>query len=251
MYHRVVDEVGTRDEYRLCVSTKVFEAQMKYLRDHGYESISLGALGTSMAKYESPWTKPVVITFDDGYLDSYTIAFPILRKYGLTATVMLVSSRIGASNTWDQGSYMEGTPLLGLSEIREMARQGISFGSHSTTHRDMTKMDADVAWRELVDSKSVLEQCCGLDVSTFCFPYGRSTPELREMARQAGYVAACGIEQREHTLFNLSRVDPVRMGGSGLFWRLKVSGWHYRLPRNRVVKGMIGFVRRNGRDRGR
>ena len=243
MYHRVVDRLEGPDPYRLCVTTTEFEAQMKYLRDRGYQSISLDDAASGIAQQKLPWSKPVVITFDDGYMDNHTHAFPILRKYRQRATVMLVSSHIGRSNVWDQEDCVEGVPLLGMDEIREMGQSGISFGSHTVSHRSMPELDYEDAWRELVDSKAALEELLGYQVRTFCFPYGRSTPALSEMVRQAGYAAACGIEQRQHTLFNLSRVNPARTRRSWLIWQMKVSGVYYRILQNRGSRWLVDLVR--------
>ena len=243
MYHRVVDQLKGSDPYRLCVTTTEFEAQMKYLRDRGYQSISLDDAVSGIAQQKLPWTRPVAITFDDGYMDNYTHAFPILRKYRQKATVMLVSSRIGQVNGWDQEDCVEGVPLLGMDEITEMGECGISFGSHTVSHRSMPELDHEEAWRELVDSKAALEELLGSPVRTFCFPYGHSTPALSEMVRQAGYTAAVGIEQRQHTLFNLSRVNPARTRGSWLVWQMKVSGVYYRILQNRGSRLIVDLVR--------
>ena len=246
MYHRVVDEVDGPDPYGVCISAREFKAQMKDLCDRGYQSISIDDVASAAREGRWPWDKPVVVTFDDGYMDNYVNAFPVLQRFGLGATVMLVSSHIGGANVWDEGTYVEGAPLLGMREIEEMARHGIGFGSHTVTHRAMTLLSREEAWRELVDSKAALEERLGSEVKTFCFPYGLSTPEMGEMAREAGYWAACGVEygQAEHHLYNLSRINPARCRGSHLLWRLKVSGAYFRAHRNGLLRKLIYQVRR-------
>ncbi len=243
MYHRVVPRVEGPDPHNLKVSTSDFDAQMKYLKDRGYQSVYLDELGTAAGNGFSFWTKPVIITFDDGYRDTFTNALPILKKYQLGATVLLVSARIGGSNLWDLGRA-EASPLVGLDEIREMAKHGIRFGAHSATHRPLTELNTEEAYREIAGSKAALEDMLGCDVGVFSFPHGRSTPEHSQMARQAGYVAACGIEQRHHSLFNLSRVDAASCRGSRLLWRLKVSGVYHQARQRGSLRTLKAIARR-------
>ena len=119
-----------------------------------------------------------------------------------------------------------------------MKEHGIDFGSHGATHRSLTQLDAETARGEILDSKADLEEQLGMEVLSFSFPYGRSNPAVRQLVPQAGYLAACGIEQREHRLFNLSRVDAGSCHGSWLLWRWKVSGLHYRLRQSRILRSL-------------
>ena len=247
MYHRIVDRVDGSDPYHLKVSTAEFEAQMKYLSDRGYQSLFLEEVALSTPDDFSR-AKPVVITFDDGYRDTYTNALPILLRHQLKATVLLVSGHIGATNTWD-GDKAEASPLLGLREIGEMAKHGIRFGSHSVTHRSLPALSSQEAWKEMTESKATLEDMLGSEVRIFSYPYGHSTLKLTEMARQAGYMAACGIEQGEHTLLNLSRVDVASCQGRWLLWRLKLSGIHHRLRQSRSLRKLKAILRDHAGER--
>ena len=235
MYHRVVPRVEGPDPYHLKVSTDEFEAQMRYLSDRGYRSISFEELALMTIRGDRPRGKQVIITFDDGYRDVYYHAFPILRKYQMTATFFLVSSCISGFNVWDLGRAKV-APLLELEQLKEMRGHGMDFGSHGATHRPLTDLGADTARQEMLDSKATLEDWLEMEILSFSFPHGRSNSALRDWVREAGYLSACGIEQREHTLFNLSRVDVASCRGSRLFWRFKVSGVHYLLRRSRGLR---------------
>jgi peptidoglycan/xylan/chitin deacetylase (PgdA/CDA1 family) len=232
MYHGVGGDSGP-NPYHLFIPKEGFEAQMRFLKNHGYRAISFEDLAlreTLSDRRRDKKAKEVIITFDDGYRDIFLHAFPILKKYQLTATVFPVSSCLGGSNVWDRGkTTVREVQLLLLSELKEMGQYGISFGSHSVTHRRLTGLDAHEAKVEIRTSRVALEQALGMEVRSFSFPYGSSNPTLRDMVRQAGYVAACGIEQREHQLFNLSRIDAPRCRGSGLLWRWKVLGLYFKM----------------------
>ena len=97
-------------------------------------------------------------------------------------------------------------------------------------------------------SREELREALGVEARTLSYPYGRSTAAVRELARRVGYVAACGIEQREHTLLDLSRVDVARCGESRLLWWWRVSGLHFRLRRHPLLRGARGALRRRGRQ---
>ena len=247
MYHRIVDEIDGPDPYYVKVTTKEFDSQMRSLRDQGYQSMTLDELPDA-ARSPSRAEKPVVITFDDGYEDTYSHALPILRKYDYAATVLLVADHVGKANTWD-GEKVEAAPLLNKGQIEEMGKNRVCIGSHSLTHRPLTDLDPNRALKEIAGSKSALEDMLGRDVTTFAYPYGRTNAVLCGLAQEAGYSLACGIEQREHTMFNLSRVDAARCRSNALLWRLKLSGIHFRARRSRSLRQLKSIV--NGRLRGR
>ena len=183
----------------------------------------------------------MVITFDDGYRDVLVNALPVLERYGFTANVMLVSGHIGGRNVWESAE-VDKVRLLGQDDLEAMMGRGVAFGSHGVTHRPLTFLSADEARREVEGSREALERLLGLEVRSFSFPHGRSSPAIRDMVRKAGYLAACGIEQREHSLFNLCRVDAAACRGNWFLWRWKVSGLHHRLRQSRMLRRARGFL---------
>ena len=155
---------------------------------------------------------------------------------------MLVSSQIGGTNKWDIHKAKESS-LISVSEVKEMEKQGMEFGSHTMTHRPLAELTVREAQHEITDSKATLQDLLGHEVSTFCFPHGSSSSVLTEMVRQAGYIAACGIEQRDHTLFNMSRIDVARCRDSRLSWRFKLSGLQHRLRECNSLRRFKSFLR--------
>jgi peptidoglycan/xylan/chitin deacetylase (PgdA/CDA1 family) len=127
-----------------------------------------------------------------------------------------------------------------VAEIKEARAVGIWIGSHSKTHRHMARLNGAEAKAEIVDSKARLEDVLGEPVNIFTFPYGSSTPEVQAAVQEAGFEAAYGIEQRDHQLFRMTRVDGVKAKGAGLNWKFRISGGHYRFrTRAGKAKGLI------------
>jgi peptidoglycan/xylan/chitin deacetylase (PgdA/CDA1 family) len=242
MYHRVVDRVIGPDPYHLRIQTSHFEAQMAYLRERGYQSIALHDVPAAICD-KSPWNKPVAISFDDGYLDTYTHAYPILKKYGMTATIMLVSDFIGGQSVWD-GNREQPAQLLSPDKIQEMERNGMHFGAHSAKHPSLPHVGVEEVRRELAGSKAKLETLLGHEVPTLAYPYGRSTAEVRQIAMDVGFAASFGVEHWNHTLHNFSRIDCASCRGNTLLWRLKVSGIYLRLRQNRMLRMLSNINKR-------
>jgi peptidoglycan/xylan/chitin deacetylase (PgdA/CDA1 family) len=241
MYHRVVETVDAADPHFLSITSAHFAEQMAYLRDHGYQPIALDDVPLAVGDH-SGWSKPVAITFDDGYQDTLTNALPILQEFGMTATVMLVSDHIGGRNSWDAGKSAD-APLLTLDEIRTLANAGISFGAHTATHPSLPDVSLDAARHELNDPKAKLESLLGHEISTLAYPYGRTTPDVCRLAEEFGYTAAFGVDHDTHSLFNFNRIDAARYQGATRMWQLKVSGVYHSLRHNRGLK-MLNRVRR-------
>ena len=189
MYHSIADEdeAGAHPYYRTATSPPVFAAQMGSLHQAGFSVIGLAE---AIRRCSEPNTvkSSVVITFDDGFRNFYTNAFPLLDRYGFTATMFLPTAHIG-----DSTLSFKGKECLSWSEVRELQKHGISFGSHTVTHPQLHDCDAASIKQEIVDSKQTIEQKLGCAVQSFSYPY--AFPEidngfkarLRQELHQAGY----------------------------------------------------------------
>lgn len=188
MYHRV-GSYAEQGELNI-VSQKSFAHQMKYLHKHGYHVISLDDLVDGITKARSINRNTVVITFDDGFEDNYTQAFPILRKYDHPATFFVVSSWVGKPNfmTWDQ--------------LRDMQASNMEIASHSHQHLYLPDVkEHDQLELEIVHSKKVLEESLGKPVRYFSYPVGGYTEEIKDMVKSAKYKGACATN-RGYDRFN-------------------------------------------------
>jgi peptidoglycan/xylan/chitin deacetylase (PgdA/CDA1 family) len=228
MYHKV-DRIPASARYpRNYVLPEQFEAQLAALTRWGYETISFAAWLAHRRGEPMLPRRPIILTFDDGYRSTYVNAWPVLRRYGATATVFLVSGLIGKTNAWDAAEIQE--PLLGPGEIAEMRAGKIEFGSHTKTHAALTTVPPARAREELADSRAALERLLGEQVRVLCYPYGKQNAAVRALARDAGYEAAVIARRR----LNSRSTDPLRLtrlriapstGLAGLRWTLGRLRW--------------------------
>jgi peptidoglycan/xylan/chitin deacetylase (PgdA/CDA1 family)/GT2 family glycosyltransferase/2-polyprenyl-3-methyl-5-hydroxy-6-metoxy-1,4-benzoquinol methylase len=209
MYHRVAPTgSATMTRYRL--SPEAFEEQLCYLRDAGYYSVSPEDWRTAMQAKKPLPGKAVLITFDDGYLDFLTHAWPLLQRYGFSATVFLVTSVIGKSNIWDR-VYGDEVPLLGWQEIAQLQDEGVKFGSHSASHHPLTGLSPEEIVREGVESRLVLERELGVPIKAFAYPYGDTDQVVQHLIGACGYIfgLSCqnGLSRFEDSLLALPRIE--------------------------------------------
>lgn len=209
MYHRVAPS-GSKALSDWRVTPEAFENQLRYMQKAGFHSISLKDW-RAWIDHKAPLPRgAVLITFDDGYRDFLEYAWPLLQKYGFSATVYLVSSQIGGYNVWDQ-EYGEYIPLLNWHEIRKLQAEGITFGSHSVTHRPLNSLSLRSVIHELRQSKSVLEDGLGVTVDSIAYPFGIHNRLIQWLAGMADYDYGLSCEPgscvSNHSMLALPRIE--------------------------------------------
>lgn len=186
-----------------------FALQMRTLKALGWTGLSLRDLEPYLRGEASD--KVFGITLDDGYLNNFENALPVLRSLGFTATSYFVTTQIGGTNAWDHAKGAPSVPLMRLEQMRAWAEAGMEVGAHTRTHIDLTTCSDAVAREEIAGSKQDLEQALGLPVRSFSYPYGEHLPEHVEMVRQAGFETAVTIVKRrqrqEDDLLRLPRIS--------------------------------------------
>lgn len=178
MYHSVNPTAAA--ENRLAVSVATFERQMAFLKSWHYNVLPLEALADLVKAKKKIPARTVAITFDDGYKDNYTYAFPVLKKYGFAATIFLIVNEIGRSDR------------LGWNEIKQMRDSGIiTFGSHSLGPGPLINIKSEQELkRQIFESKKILEEKLGRKAVLFSYPEGRFNDKIKELVKDAGYKAA-------------------------------------------------------------
>ncbi len=227
MYHRVGDFPGrVKSHGALYCHLPRFKAQMSMFKWLGYQVIRLDDAVAGLAGRMPLPEKPLVLTFDDAYVDFLENAAPVLRAHGYPATIYAVSSLVGQSSSWDAGIGPDPAPLMTASQLREVQDMGFAIGSHSSSHARLAQQTDDRIASELSDSKSALEDMLGRSVDHFCYPYGSHDLRCVEAAAQAGYRSGTtcqrGAATPQDDPLSLPR-KAVSRGDSllGLWWKLR------------------------------
>jgi peptidoglycan/xylan/chitin deacetylase (PgdA/CDA1 family) len=206
MYHYISEPPADADIYRrdLSVTPANFEAQLAWLRNQGYVGITLTDLVYYLALGRSLPDKAVILTFDDGYRDTYTHAFPLLKRYGYVGTFFLVTRPIDNGDpaylTWDM--------------VKTMHQAGMDFEPHGYRHYDLRGKDVDFLVYEIVGAKEAIEARTGQIARFFSYPSGSYDDQTIAVLRSAYFWGAVGVEQgATHTSDDLFELKRVRIRG--------------------------------------
>ncbi len=192
MYHRIANDGPVElGPYR--ISPEGFERQLAWLQRYGFHSMSLD-------DYFNLWFKrnirdiagkPIVLTFDDAYADFYHNACPLLRRYGFGATVFVPTNYVGGTAEWDK-KYGPPAQIMSWGQIVELNDRGIHFGSHGCSHKPLTQLSNADALEDAINSRRVLNDRLGIEISGYSYPYTTADRESRRVVEQAGYKFAVG-----------------------------------------------------------
>lgn len=190
MYHSISEnaEVGLSPYYRVCTAPRVFAEQMRFLFQTGYRATDLRSVWERLSRGESDLGKIAVLTFDDGFRDFHTAAFPILAQYGFSATMFLPTAFID-----DRRREFLGRECLTWEEVRGLGERGIHFGSHTVHHHRLVDLGWPQVEEEVRESKVAMERVLGAPVDCFAFPFAFPqerkgfVSKLETVLRQTGY----------------------------------------------------------------
>lgn len=179
------------------VSIRSFENQVKYLSENHYYAISLEQYCNDDFQFKSKYN-PVIITFDDADESVYHQAFPILRTYGFTASVFVISGYVGKINSWDANLGGISSKHLSWEQIRQLANENWEIGSHTATHRDLLGLSNHEVQRELQSSKEIIEQNVDRPVRFISYPFNRFDSRIIVEAQQIGYRGGCTLSLKKN-----------------------------------------------------
>jgi peptidoglycan/xylan/chitin deacetylase (PgdA/CDA1 family) len=176
-----------------------FDEEMKLLHDWGYTTITTELLIKAITEGADLPPRPILITFDDGHLNNYTTAFPIMHKYGFTGVLYIIAN------------YMGTDQYMNADQIKAMAASGWEVGSHSISHMDLTALEPYRQRQEVVDSRTRLENALGVPILTIAYPFGISNSGVIDYAHFAGYIGGMSLgytdDQGVSNLYTLQRRD--------------------------------------------
>jgi peptidoglycan/xylan/chitin deacetylase (PgdA/CDA1 family) len=204
MYHYIRVNPDPRDKlgFNLSVTPGDFTRQMDWLAENGYHPVDLSDLRAYLLGHAALPSKPIVLTFDDGYRDVYTTAFPVLRAHHFKGVAYIVSGFVNSPNN-----------VTG-EQVLEMDANGVEIGVHTVSHADLTRLAGGDLHREVFDSKAWLEGLLGHPVHDFCYPSGRFNGAVVAAVQAAGFESATTTEP-----------GTVHSAGDRFTWtRVRVSG---------------------------
>lgn len=177
------------------VPPTLFAEQMAYLHRHGFTPITVTRLVHALSQEGAALPeRTVVLTFDDGFADFFTDAFPILKQYNFTATLYVPTAFINGTSRWLRREGEGTRSMLTWNQLSEITTFGIECGAHSHSHLQLDVLPLSAATHEIVQSKELLEQHLGLKVSSFAYPFGYHTAALQKEVQAAGYTSACAVK---------------------------------------------------------
>ena len=212
MYHRIDYVTSSTPEAtrRLTVSPEDFRHQMRWLKLHGYHTITQRSLFNALMCGSHLRRKPIIITFDDGYRDVYRYASPVIERFGMHAISYLITERISG----DDPSF------LTWKQVRRFEKRGVEIGSHTVSHAALTALSDAGALAELVGSRKKLERKLDHRVPWLAYPYGDYDARIEALAKKAGYKLAVTTDwgslqsaQRPFALKRLRILDSTGVSG--------------------------------------
>ena len=236
MYHMISNPKKGAKFNGLRVSPNQFEKQLSWLRENGWNFITMEQL-INMRDTVPP--KSIALTFDDGFEDNYTNAYPLMKKYGAVGTLYLVLDR--HQRDWstnkkahhNSGELMH-EPKLSDTQVSEMLESGVfELGAHTMTHANLAQLSADEKQFEIETSKKKLEDLFNTVVSSFAYPFGIYDQQDVEITKNSGFKSAVTTEAG---ISINTQNDPLELK------RVKVSGKDNFLAfRLRVKQGKRGY----------
>ena len=200
------------------VTPEIFEQHMSFLYKHKYNVITLNELVTLIQKGDKLARNTVVITFDDGYKNNYTYAFPVLKKYEFPATIFMPAEKVGQADR------------LNYKQIQEMLAHEIDLGSHTLTEAYLPDLPPEQQKDEIVKSKIVLSELFDHDIEILAYPIGGFNGRIKKMVQQAGYIAACttnrGSDRLNRDVYELNRIRFSGRDDSFFVLWSKLSGYY-------------------------
>ncbi len=216
LYHKIdhpTPDVKIRGAF---TSPKRFAKQISYLKKQGFVFYTAAELIKHHGEHGEFPSRGIAVTFDDGWKDNFTHAFPVMRELGIKATIFLVASLIGKVSDQVTAEGEGPREHLSAENIVEMSEYGIEFGSHSLTHLLLNQASPAEIEKEVTESKIYIENLLQKPCETFAYPAGFFTGEAKKVVSDAGYKSAFSTvygDSNDADLFELNRVEILRRDG--------------------------------------
>jgi peptidoglycan/xylan/chitin deacetylase (PgdA/CDA1 family) len=233
MYHHVAPleavpvAADESEGWEFTLSPQGFERQLTALRQRGYRFVSLNSMADDIRKRGVEDARAVAVTFDDGWVDNFWFARPVLKQLSITATFFVTSAQL--RNGTRDGKRM------GCDQLKQLLDDGMGIGGHSRTHPNLTELPLAQAREEIAGCKEDLERALGSPVSFFAYPGGAFNRDVARLTQEAGFTGACSV------------IGPSRNDTSTLFWLHRdilsesMRTWHDRYRLSPWARRLFSF----------
>lgn len=206
MYH----SIGYEKNNGLRMPEKQFREQMKYIKDNGYTTLTMDELYSYFTENKPIPKKSLVITFDDGYLDNYKYAYPILKEFNLKATIFVIASNIDRDNR-----------SINSKQLKELQSNGIDIQSHTLKHEELNKLSYEQQLKTLKESKQVMEKTLDKKVNYIAYPYGKYNENTIRAVKDAGYIMGFitggRVAKKDDGIYTVPRIGMIAGDGMNVF----------------------------------
>ncbi len=228
MYHSIEESNSRLDKLGLAVPPETFYAQMKYLKESGFNVISILELVDKIKNKLPLSTGSIAITFDDGYRSIFTNAYAALKEFGFAATLFINIDFI--ENRVKDGQCWSSWPALSWQEVDQLSGAGgLSIGSHALSHVRLGELGVQQARHQILESKRIIEDNIKEKVWAFSYPHGSFNGKIKRILQEGGFSCACssveGISNLSSDIFALKRTE-ITSGDGIIGFKKKISGSH-------------------------
>ncbi len=206
---------------KIAITQDDFKAQMKYLKENGYHVITLDQLLGFLDYQEQIPEKSVAITFDDGWISVYDIAFPILKEYGFPATIFIYTDFIG------------GGKAMSWKQIKELSEAGFDIQCQTKTHRNLTVLKKKGSFKKYFNSlemeisypKKLIKKKLNKECKCLAYPYGLTNNLVIAMLKKHGYRAAFTVDNKSNPFF----IDKYKINRSAIYGKYDIEKFKNKL----------------------
>jgi len=204
LYHHVAPLDAVPDDpdpllgWNFRLSPEEFEFQLRRVRELGYRFTSLGDHVRELRATGREPSRTAQVTFDDGHVDNYLHALPVLRKLAIPATFFVTTDHLQRQ--------VDDPDKMNVAQLRELLDAGMTVGGHTRSHRDLTLLPPAETRGEIEGCREDLAKSLGIEADLFAYPGGAFNARIADETREAGYVAACSV------------LGPMRNDRSSLYW---------------------------------
>ena len=220
MYHRVLKEEPEKESRWHYVTVSEFRKQMNMIDRLGYTPITFSDYQLFVEDKLTLPSKPIIITFDDGYLDTLENAIPVLLELNMRAVIFVMGDRKLKSARWDEVDDFDSCPLMSDEQIRTAQKMGFEIGAHSLDHFPLTDFSEEDIVYEVTKSKEAIENVLEKPIQTFSYPYGSVDERVKKIVSDSGFLFACGVYSGS-AKFSQSMMDFRRLAINQYTSRLK------------------------------